>query len=107
MSEQLRAPGPVTFYPVDWNGAVRGWVWIDDDGSALGYVPRRAAGDLAFATGVAWTNRFDAALGRGLTPREALAEAADAPPRIGYGRVLLQEPGRAASVAEIRGRRGR
>lgn len=98
--------GPITFYPVAWNGAVRGWIWISDDERAVGYVPRRSAGDQAFRTGVAWVGLLADAYAEGLTPRDALHRYAGGPPRIGFGQLLLEQPGYAETVVELR-RRGR
>ncbi len=97
--------GPITFYPVGWNGVVRGWVWVSDDDVAAGYVPRRAAGDEGFRTGVAWVRLLTAAFAEGLTPREALARYAALPPRMGLGQLLLEQPSYADAVADLR--RGR
>ncbi|WP_207456625.1 hypothetical protein [Desertivibrio insolitus] len=97
--------GPITYFPVGWNGAVRGWVWISDDDDAAGYVPRRAAGDEGFRTGVAWVGLLASAYEDGLSPRAALQRYAALPPRMGLGQLLLEQPGYADSVSDLR--RGR
>jgi hypothetical protein len=55
-------------------GTVLGYVWVNDEDDAAGYMARRAGGDEAFNRGAPYISSLLEAKARGLSPSAALTE---------------------------------
>lgn len=82
----ITTDGAVRFVPVTRRGTVVGYIWAAVANDAAGYVPREAAGDDGFNTGVRWVERLLWAKANGLAPLDVLAQWAGQPEddRAGY-----------------------
>ena len=94
--------GAVWFVPVTLRGTVVGYAWAAVTNDAAGYVPRAAAGDDGFNTGVVWVGRFRWAKANGLAPLEALARWAGEPEDELAGHVAAAARAEAASLSDLR-----
>lgn len=66
----------IDYVPIVREDLTLGYLWYNDEDAAAGYIPRPLAGDDAFNAGVSWSQELRGGKARGLTPSQAVLQAA-------------------------------
>jgi hypothetical protein len=95
---------PVSYREItDSRGLLIGYLWASPAEDAAGYLPRRAAGEMAFWASGLWEYRLNEAHAEWLSPLEALHRYETAPVDGPYGGISRESPVlEAGSLAELR-----
>ncbi len=97
---------PVRYFTVvdRQDGAVLGYLWVNDEDDAAAWEPHEAAGPRALMEGFGLFNRLEKAKGRGIRPSQAIEEMLAEPATGKYGRALpdsLTDAPNAAAVEAL------